>query len=110
MKVTATQTAAFGSQPCAPCAAAAAATKAPPSAGGPSVVRRNSRNSSWIVISLVTSDKHPVPNEPYRVTLPDGEVVSGRLDVRGRARIEGIPAGECRVVFPEHDVQRDGAH
>ncbi len=68
----------------------------------------SSTKKSWIMLSLVTVKNQAVPNEPFRLTLSDGDVVSGRLDARGRVRVEGIPPGECKVVFPEHDVKRAG--
>jgi hypothetical protein len=50
---------------------------------------------------LVDSASNPVPNEPYRVELPDGQVVEGRLDARGAAMITGITtAGNCTLSFP----------
>ena len=46
----------------------------------------------------------PVPGEPYRVTLPDGQTASvGTLDEKGFARIEGIDPGTCKITFPRLD-------
>jgi len=41
-----------------------------------------------------------VPDEPYRVRLPDGKLLEGRLDGQGRARLEGLPSREVEVAFP----------
>lgn len=50
---------------------------------------------------LVDSLGNPVPSEPYRVELPDGQIVEGRLDARGAALITGITtAGTCTLTFP----------
>lgn len=50
---------------------------------------------------LVDSRSNPVPNEPYRVELPDGQVVEGRLNARGAALITGITTpGNCTLSFP----------
>ena len=57
----------------------------------------------FIGIELVDSDQKPVPNAAFVVTLPDGTPVSGTLDQNGKARIEGIDPGECKIVFPAID-------
>jgi type VI secretion system secreted protein VgrG len=45
-----------------------------------------------------------VPGEEYQVTLPDGTTVaSGTLDEKGKARVEGIDSGNCKVTFPNQD-------
>lgn len=50
---------------------------------------------------LVDGSSNPVPNEPYRVELPDGQVVEGRTNARGAALITGITsAGSCTLAFP----------
>lgn len=54
----------------------------------------------WISIELKDEKGHPIPNEGYEVKLSDGTISSGTLDEKGRARIEGIPAGQCMVRFP----------
>lgn len=54
----------------------------------------------WIEIALVDADRLPVASEPFSITLPDGSVRQGTLNSQGRARIDGIPEGACRVSFP----------
>lgn len=55
----------------------------------------------WIGVELVDEDGKPVPDEPYKVKLPDGTIQSGRLDEKGRARIEGITeSGQAQISFP----------
>lgn len=55
----------------------------------------------WIGILLKDEDGNPMPLEKYQVKLPDGKVVTGRLDKDGKARIDGIPkGGQCEVTFP----------
>jgi len=44
--------------------------------------------------------------EPFTVTLPNGQEVSGTLDAKGAVRLEGIDPGMCQVSFPERD--KDG--
>ena len=58
----------------------------------------------WIEIELVDEDGNPVPGEEYQITLPDGSTVaSGTLDAKGKARVEGIDGGTCKVTFPNQD-------
>ncbi len=57
----------------------------------------------WIEIRLVDEEDQPVANEAYRIELPDGTVREGTLDEDGRARVEGIPRGNCGITFPELD-------
>ena len=59
----------------------------------------------WIEIELVGEDDKPYPNEKYKVVLPDGSEKEGNLDKNGWARVEGNPAGECKVTFPELDKE-----
>jgi hypothetical protein len=55
-------------------------------------------------LHLVDAKGEPVPGEDYRVELPDGRVVEGRLDARGVALVTGIEgSGTCRVNFPRWD-------
>ncbi len=62
-------------------------------------------DTSWIEIELVDEDDRPVPGEAYRITLSDGRVASGTLDSEGKARVEGIPAGDCQVTFQNLDSE-----
>lgn len=57
----------------------------------------------WIEIELVGEDDKPIPNQKYKVVLPDGTEKSGTLDQNGWARVEGDPQGEYEVSFPELD-------
>ncbi len=99
------------SAPPAAAPAAAAATPAPAAAGpAPAAAARAEAAGEsppppldWIEIRLVGEDDGPVPGERYLVELPDGSRREGTLDAQGAARIEGIPAGTCRVSFPELD-------
>ena len=71
---------------------------------GPSSEDSEDETHHWIEIELKDDDGNAVPCEPYEVTLPDGEsVASGRLDMDGYARIEGIDPGNCHITFPQRD-------
>ena len=60
---------------------------------------------TWVEIRLVDDEGSPVPNELYRIVLPDGSTVEGTLDWAGCARYEEIDAGSCKVCFPEIDAR-----
>ncbi len=60
-------------------------------------------DSHWVGIRLKDDEGNPIPNEPFRIKLPDGTIVEGTLDSEGKAEIHGIPAGQCQVCFPQID-------
>jgi hypothetical protein len=58
-----------------------------------------------VMIELLDVEGNPVPGEPYRIELPDGTVVTGKLDAQGKAHITGIEQpGACQVCFYERDA------
>lgn len=59
---------------------------------------------TWVEIRLVDDDGHAVPNERYILHLPDGTELPGRLDEKGRAFVDQIPSGQCKVCFPDLDA------
>jgi len=93
---------------CAPCQAAALPKLGPPPppAGGPPVVVVDREKPSWLAIELIDEAGLPMSGEPFTVTLPNGQEVSGTLDAKGAVRLEGIDPGTCQVSFPERD--KDG--
>jgi hypothetical protein len=106
--IRADQAAAMGG--CAPCKAAEP-PKAPPAApparaAGPPVIVVDREKPSWLALDLADEDGTPMRGEPFTVTLPNGQEVSGTLDATGAVRIEGIDPGTCKVSFPERD--KDG--
>lgn len=58
---------------------------------------------SWITIALVDERGQAVPNERYRIELPDGSVREGQLNASGRAHIDDIDPGQCRLTFTSLD-------
>lgn len=46
----------------------------------------------------------PIPGERYRVQLPNGALREGVTDANGRIRIENIPQGQCKLMFPNMDA------
>lgn len=61
--------------------------------------------STWVEFQLVGEDGHPVADEPYRVTLPDGTVEEGNLDDDGKVRVDKFARGDCKITFPNLDQE-----
>ena len=61
------------------------------------------RLRTWIEVQLIGEDDKPIPYQNYVVILPGGTTKSGTLDENGSVRIDGIPAGTCKVSFPDLD-------
>jgi hypothetical protein len=59
---------------------------------------------TFIAIELKDNLGNLVPNERYRLKLPDGTIQDGRLDANGRARVDGIDPGTAQVSFPDLDA------
>jgi hypothetical protein len=78
-----------------------AATRAeapPPAEAAPEAAP--ARELTWIEIELVDKNARPVAGERYAIELPDGTRRTGQLDANGRARLEGLDPGVCKVSFP----------
>ena len=59
--------------------------------------------TTWIAIALVDLEGNPVPGARYRITAPSGRTSDGVLDADGKARLEGLDAGSCKIQFPDFD-------
>src|SRR5947207_1412632 len=59
---------------------------------------------TWIEIELVDANDKPVTGEKYKIELLDGRVQQGTTGSDGTARVDGIPAGSCKISFPERDA------
>jgi hypothetical protein len=57
----------------------------------------------WIQIEMLDKEGRPVKGEDFKLSLPDGTVIEGSLDDRGRSRFGGIDPGSCTVTFPNLD-------
>jgi hypothetical protein len=79
----------------APPEAKAAAAPPPPS----------KPQKTWIEIKLVDMDGDPVPDQTYKIDLPDGTSKQDDLDNNGDARFTGIEPGTCTVWFPDIDAR-----
>jgi hypothetical protein len=70
----------------------------------PRAAARIREETTWIEIELVDEQGKPVPGVRYEIGRPNGTPLStGRLDDLGLARVDGIPAGEYQVGFPDLD-------
>ena len=67
--------------------------------------RQREKKTTWIEVELVNDKNQPVPNERYRIEMPDGSTEDGFLNEQGRARFEGIDQGNCKVSFPDIDAR-----
>ena len=76
-------------------AEAQAPAKKPPNKSADAPVK------TWIAVQLVDDRGDPVPNAAYKVTLPDGSVMTGSTDDQGSVRFDEIDPGDCLVSFPE---------
>jgi type VI secretion system secreted protein VgrG len=57
----------------------------------------------WIEIQMVDEEGQPVTGEKYKIELSDGTVSEGTLGSDGKARLDGIEPGSCKVSFPDLD-------
>ena len=55
---------------------------------------------TWVEFKLI-NDEGPIANESYVLTDPGGNKHTGKIDDQGSARIEQIPAGHCKIEFPD---------
>lgn len=68
--------------------------------------RAAGKQTAWIEIELLDESGAGVAGEPYEIILPDGgRIARGTLDENGRARVEGIDPGACKVTFPRLDTE-----
>jgi hypothetical protein len=59
----------------------------------------------WIEIEMVDEAGAPVAGEKYKIELADGTVSEGTLGSDGKARLDGIEPGSCKVSFPDLDAE-----
>lgn len=77
-------------------ASASAATPPPPVITPP-------QPTTWIEIRLVGEDDRALGQEAYRLTLGDGQVISGRFDKSGTFVRHQVDPGPCRFTLPDLD-------
>lgn len=83
--------------------AAATSTTAASSTTESTEEQEEEEKKSWVMIELKDENGDPCPGELYRVTTSDGKEIEGRLDVNGKAKVEGVEPGDVKVTYPELD-------
>ncbi|HKC59264.1 MAG TPA: contractile injection system protein, VgrG/Pvc8 family [Myxococcales bacterium] len=56
---------------------------------------------SWIALEVVDDQGKPIPDLRYEMIAPGGRRITGKLGQDGKARIEAVKKGSCKVQFPE---------
>ncbi len=72
----------------------------PPAAAKPAPAQAAQPAQSWVEIKLKDSEGNPASDEACRVVTSDGRVLEGTLDSHGRARVQDIKKGQCKISFP----------
>lgn len=68
---------------------------------GGSEEEQTEQEDHWIGLELKDVAGNPIPDERYRVKLPDGSVRTGYTDPEGKAKETGIPdPGQAEINFP----------
>ena len=86
-----------------PLAATGGAAAAGGGAGDAAAGTEAGPTTDWIEIEMVDPSGKPVQGVRFHIELPDGSQRDGVLDEKGRARYDGIEAGQCRISFPDLD-------
>ena len=69
----------------------------------PSQTVKECGDKTWVTIELLNEDGNPVGGEAYILELPDGTVMEGNLDESGKAGVNNIDPGQCKICFPRFD-------
>ncbi|HEY7771930.1 MAG TPA: hypothetical protein VIC26_02025, partial [Marinagarivorans sp.] len=59
----------------------------------------------WAEFTLEDDDGNPIADEDFILTCPEGNEHSGTTGADGSAKVEGIQAGVCSIVFPNRDSE-----
>jgi len=57
----------------------------------------------YIIIELSNARGEPAADAEYKLTLSDGTEKTGNLDSEGKARIDQVPPGKYKLLFPNPD-------
>lgn len=71
-----------------------------PEAKGPTEPAEAPVEKTWLGVELKDPQGLPLANQDFRITLENGQVVSGRTDANGLARFEEVERGRGRAGFP----------
>jgi hypothetical protein len=73
--------------------------------GGSATAQLRVGERTWVEVELLGEDGIGIAGEAFLLVTPEGREVRGKTDARGRARVEDIPAGQCRISFPRLDKE-----
>ena len=68
----------------------------------PSQLKRQ-QEKHWVEIQMVDEMGVGVAGIAYKIIAPDNQEYTGMTDEDGCARVNNIPAGQCKISFPELD-------
>ncbi len=54
-----------------------------------------------VEFELIDKDENPVQDSNYKVKLPDGSERTGTLNKEGKGKLENVPVGPYKVIFPD---------
>jgi len=57
----------------------------------------------WVEIEMVDEKGVGIAGISYSIIAPDNQEYTGQTDANGRARVDNIPPGQCRISFPGLD-------
>ena len=77
--------------------------EAPPPPPAPAARPPKPLKEGWVEIEVVDRDGRPVVGQPYKLELPDGRVMEGRLGSSGLISVHAIDPGQVTLSFPELD-------
>ncbi len=61
---------------------------------------KGDEEKDFIEIELLDAAGDPIADEEYEILLPDKSTRKGKLDGSGKARVDGVKPGACKVNFP----------
>lgn len=53
----------------------------------------------WIELELRDEDGNTIGGAEYKIRLPNGQIIKGKLDQNGYAKVAGLPPGKVEVTF-----------
>ncbi|MGE4296628.1 MAG: hypothetical protein AB7E47_01245 [Desulfovibrionaceae bacterium] len=73
--------------------------------GQPTTTHSCPAPQDWIEFQLLDAKGQPIASAPWEAKVPgESTARTGVLDGDGKAKIDKIKTGDCRIVFPKHEV------
>jgi hypothetical protein len=76
---------------------------APPEAAAPPARPAKPVKEGWVEIEVVDGDGKPVVGRAYRLELPDGRIIEGKLGSNGVIAVHAIDPGSVTLSFTDLD-------